>query len=121
MQHIYIINQTELLFEAIQRLYEWRGGFSRVAMNVLATFWTSDPPMDTPAKCAEYVKFELGPGLPFIWAIVNKENPMVLTWVSIVCVRCIDMLFVDSFRSMAIQADPYYPRKPLQRYSSCPP
>jgi len=52
-------------------------------MTVLASFWTSDPLMDTLAKHAKYAKFQLGPRLPFIWATVDKEDPMVLSWVSI--------------------------------------
>jgi hypothetical protein len=58
--------------KAMQRFYDWRGKFAKRAVTILAAFFEAE---DVASKSADdkkwradYAKWALGPGLPFIYA-----------------------------------------------------
>ncbi|KAI0339760.1 hypothetical protein BDW22DRAFT_1431258 [Trametopsis cervina] len=75
-----VINAREACYDvAMQRVYEWRSGIAKAAITALTEFFENNKEnFPTPENRAEYVRHQLGPGLPFRYAHVDdsQEQPV---------------------------------------------
>jgi hypothetical protein len=94
---------SEWLFQAMQRLYEWRGHFGSLAIEVVASFWDSEQRFEDPKKRAEYVTLGLSRRYLFIYSEVKVTEGVVTVSLSFILVLILNSIAVDN-RFLPVEA-----------------